>query len=261
MIIDSHSHLHDEKFSLDLKEVLARAHDANISHLITVGCDIETTTRAKEVSERYDHVFFTAGFHPHEAKFLNDTTFDELRALAQHQRCVAVGEIGLDYFYLHSSKDEQRDAFIRQLDLARDLDLPVVIHLRDAFDDCIAIIKKYPELLKERMVIHCFSGTLREAKIFEELGCLISLSGIVTFNKPGELRDVAKNIDLRKLLVETDCPYLAPHPHRGKRNEPSFIVHTLQVIADARNENVDEVMKVIHDNAVRFFKLPPLARV
>lgn len=255
MIIDSHCHLHDEKFSDDLDEVLARAKDAGISHMITIGCDIETTKKAALLAQRFPNIFFSAGFHPHEAKFLDPRALAELESLAKEKKCVAIGEIGLDYYYQHSSKDEQRQALLQQLLLARRLDLPVVIHLRDAFDDCIAILRRFEDLL-EKTVIHCFSGTLEEAKIFTKMGCSISLSGIVTFKNPKDLLRVAESTDIKKLLVETDCPYLAPHPLRGKRNEPALIVHTLKAITSARKEDVHVIEKQIHQNTMEFFRLP-----
>lgn len=254
MIIDSHCHLHDEKFDSDLKEVLERAQAVHITHMITIGCDIATTKRAQAVAERLPQVFFSAGFHPHEAKHLDDDAFAKLTTLAKHEKCVAIGECGLDYYYLHSSKDEQQQALVKQLDLASQLNLPVIIHLRDAFDDCVNLLKKHRDLTQPT-VIHCFSGTLTEAKIFETLGCYISLSGIITFKKPGDLPAVAKTIALTKLLVETDCPYLAPHPFRGQRNEPAYIIHTLRAIADARGQDLESVKAQIHQNTWQFFGL------
>jgi TatD DNase family protein len=256
MIIDSHCHLHDEKFADDLDEVLVRAKNADVKKFITIGCDIPTTKKAQSLAGQLPHIYFTAGFHPHEASKLNDEALLELKALAQDQKCVAIGEIGLDYYYLHSNKEAQIYAFKKQMDLAIELDLPVVIHLRDAFADCVSMLKKYPSLLGQKVVIHCFSGSLEEAKVFQDLGCLISLSGIITFKKPGDLREVAQEISLKRLLVETDCPYLAPHPYRGKRNEPSMIVHVLAAVAQARNEDISVVTQQIYQNARQFFNLP-----
>lgn len=254
MTIDSHCHIHDEKFRLDLDAVLLRAKNANISHLITIGCDIDTTKAARLKAQQFDHIFFTAGFHPHEAKHALAASLYELATLAQDKKCVAIGECGLDYYYLHSTIEEQKRAFSAQLDLATHLNLPVVIHLRDAFDDCVAILKEHASILG-RTVIHCFSGSLSEAKIFLSLGCFISLSGIITFKKPGDLLEVAKEAPLDKLLVETDCPYLAPHPHRGQRNEPAFINLTLNAIAEARGQEIDVVAQQIHENTMNFFNL------
>lgn len=254
MTIDSHCHLHDEKFSADLDEVIIRAEHAGVTHFISVGCDIKTTQAAASVAAAFPSVYFTAGFHPHDAKDLSEQAKIELRALALMPKCVAIGECGLDYFYLHSTIEEQKHAFIFQLKLARELSLPVVIHLRDAYDDCIEILKQHPQILSHT-VIHCFSGTLEQAKIFTGMGCFISLSGIVTFKNPGELREVAKHIALEKLVIETDAPYLAPHPHRGKRNEPSLIVHTLNAVADARGVAPEDISQQLEHNTRAFFKL------
>lgn len=252
-IIDTHTHLHDEKFT-DLDEVLNRAKSANISHMITIGCDIATTKNAAALAQKYPHIYYSAGFHPHDAKDLTDETYIELKKLSQGQKCVAIGEIGLDYYYLHSTKDEQQAAFIKQLELAKELNLPVIIHLRDAFDDCVELLKSHAKR-PLKVIIHCFSGTLAQAEHFVSLGCLISLSGIVTFKKPGELLDVAKNIPLKNLVIETDCPYLAPHPFRGQRNEPAMIVNTLKTIADARGQDINIVAQKIWQNSLDFFGL------
>jgi len=254
MIIDSHCHIHDEKFAVDLDAVLKRAKEAGVTHMITIGCDIETTKKAQEFAVNFDNIYFSAGFHPHEAKHLNDEAFKELKDLAKHKKCVAIGECGLDFYYEHSNKEEQKSAFIKQISLARELDLPIVVHLRDAFDTCFAILSEHKDYLK-RVVIHCFTGTLAEAKALEGLGCYISLSGILTFKKPGQLILVAQSLPLDKLLIETDCPYLAPHPYRGQRNEPGFIIYTLKALANARGENEELVKKQVASNTAHFFGL------
>lgn len=240
---------------MDLDEVLNRAKEANISHMVSIGCDIATTKKASLLAKKYPQIYFSAGFHPHDAKDLDDEAFIELKKLAQEQKCVAIGEIGLDYYYLHSSKEEQKQALIRQLNLAKELNLPVIIHLRDAFIDCHEILEAHAQK-PLRVIIHCFSGTLKEAEYFVSLGCLISLSGIVTFKKPGELLEVAKNIPLENLVIETDCPYLSPHPFRGQRNEPALITHILKTVADARGEDIDQVAQVLWQNSLNFFSLP-----
>ncbi len=254
MIIDSHCHIHDEKFNADRAEVIHRATDAGITHLITIGCDILTTERARAMADKYDHVYFSAGFHPHEAKFLSDENFDLLKGLAEHPKCVAIGECGLDFYYYHSSAEEQKTALIRQIELASLLNLPLVIHLRDAFLPCVEIFENH---LKEdqKVLIHCFSGTLEEAHIFADMGFYISLSGILTFKKPGDLARVAAEMPPEKLLIETDAPYLAPHPHRGQRNEPALIKHTLAAVADARGEELSKVAAQIYQNSKEFFGL------
>lgn len=255
MIIDTHCHLHDEKFAADLNDVLMRARDAQVSGFVTIGCDIITTTKAKNLAELHDSVYFTAGFHPHEAKFLDDENLDELKLLAQHKKCVGIGECGLDFYYYHSSADEQRQALIQQINLAQELKLPLIIHLRDAFKECLDIFETYLSD-QQKVLIHCFSGTLEEAHIFCDMGFYLSLSGIVTFKKPGDLPRVAKEVPLERLVIETDSPYLAPLPYRGKRNEPSYIRHTLQAVADARGQDVSQVENALYKNSKEFFQIP-----
>ncbi|MCA9506911.1 MAG: TatD family hydrolase [Myxococcales bacterium] len=254
MIIDSHCHIHDEKFNSDRDEVIKRAQDENITHLITIGCDIFTTEKAHAVAERYENIYFSAGFHPHEAQFLDDENYQKLRELAQAKKCVAIGECGLDYYYNHSKPKEQEAALVKQIELAHELGLPLIIHLRDAFVPFMDIMEAH---LKEgqKVLIHCFSGSLEEAHIHIESGFYISLSGIITFKKPGDLPQVAKEIPLEKLLIETDCPYLAPLPYRGKRNEPHYIHRTLDAVAQARGETLEIIENQIYQNTLDFFNI------
>lgn len=253
MIIDSHCHLHDEKFDHDLDEVLLRATKENIDKFITIGCDIPTTKKAQSLAHKYDNIFFTAGFHPHDAKELSTNNYNELKVIAKEKKCVAIGEIGLDYYYEHSDKEQQKSALIKQIELAQELSLPIIIHLRDAHDDCVDILSKRAK--GHKILIHCFSGTLEEAKIFVEMDCHISLSGIITFKKPGQLPEVAKNIPLERLIIETDAPYLAPHPFRGKRNEPSYIRKTLDAVIAIRDEEASFIEQQIYQNTSEFFGL------
>lgn len=254
MIIDSHCHIHDEKFDTDRNEVIKRAQDGGISHLITIGCDIGTTEKACAMAESHDTIYFSAGFHPHEAKFLTEENYDILKKLAQHKKCVAIGECGLDFYYYHSSAEEQKTALIQQIELAHELHLPLVIHLRDAFVPFMEIMEEH---IKDgqKVLIHCFSGSLEEGHILLESGFYLSFSGIVTFKKPGDLPQVAKEMPLDKLLIETDCPYLAPLPYRGKRNEPLYIRHTLEAIALARGEEMATIEAQIYQNSLDFFGL------
>ncbi len=254
MIIDSHCHIHDEKFNADREEVIKRALDAGISHLITIGCDIATTERALAVADSYPHIYFSAGFHPHEAKFLDEEAFEQLSTLARHLKCVAIGECGLDFYYYHSNEQEQREALIKQIALSSELKKPLIIHLRDAFLPCVEIFEEHLSD-DHKVLIHCFSGTLEEAHIFADMGCHISLSGIATFKKPGDLLRVAKELPLDRLIIETDSPYLAPHPHRGQRNEPALIRATLEAVAAVRSEEKDEVEARIYENTKQFFQL------
>lgn len=254
MIIDSHCHLHDEKFLTDLDNVLLSAKEANITHFIDIGCDLETTQKAYDLANKYSQIYFSAGFHPHEAKFLNTNTLEKLELLAKNKKCLAIGECGLDYYYNHSNQEEQKYAFIEQLKLAHKLNLPTIIHLRDAYEDCLNILQTYRQK-SQKIVIHCFSGTLEQANFFASLGIYISLSGIITFKNPQELLLVAKEIALDKLIIETDAPYLSPHPFRGKRNEPSFITHTLDKIISVRSESKEAITSQIYKNTLDLFGL------
>jgi len=254
MIIDSHCHIHDPKFDHDLPEVLERARLAGVTHMITVGCDVETSRQAQKRAQADPHVYFSAGFHPHDAKFSSDEQLLEIKKLASDPKCVAIGECGLDFYYEHSNQVDQETAFIKQIKLAEELNLPLIIHLRDAYDKCIEILQENKKI-QQKFVIHCFSGTLEQAQEFSRMGGLISLSGILTFKKPGELLDVAQNLPLTSLLIETDAPYLAPHPHRGQRNEPSFVTLTLKAVALARGQDEEEVAAQIYRNTADFFNL------
>lgn len=254
MIFDSHCHLHDEKFKDDLSEVLQRAKEANVTHFVTIGCDIETTQNAAKIANEYENVYFSAGFHPHDAQFLTDENFLLLKELAKNKNCVAIGECGLDYFYNNSTEQAQKKAFIAQIELAKELDLPLIIHLRDAYEDCLDIFKKHLSS-EQKVVIHCFSGTYEQALVFTSMGFYLSIPGIITFKKPGSLPEVAKDIPLNQLLIETDAPYLAPHPFRGQRNEPSFITKTLEAVANYRNEPKDKIEKILFENTMKFFGL------
>ena len=253
-IIDSHCHIHDPKFDLDLPEVLKRARLAGVTHMITVGCDVETTRQAQKRAQQEPGIYFSAGFHPHDAKFSSDEQLLEIEKMAADPNCVAIGECGLDFYYEHSNHNDQIISFIKQIKLADKLNLPLIIHLRDAYDKCLEILKEHKKP-HQKFVIHCFSGNLEQAQEFCRMGGLISLSGIITFKKPGELLDVARNVPLKNLLIETDAPYLAPHPHRGQRNEPSYVTLTLKAVAQARAQNEDEVAAQLYRNTADFFNL------
>jgi TatD DNase family protein len=253
-MFDSHCHIHDEKFDGDREEVLKRALKAGITHMVSVGCDVHTSRRAQEQAFAHDYIYFSAGFHPHEAQHGIDSELSAIKDIARDPKCVAIGECGLDFYYEHSARDIQIDIFIKQIYMAQELNKPLIIHVRDAYDECIAILEKH-RTPSQKLVIHCFSGTLSQAQTFVAMGALISLSGIVTFKKPGELLEVARHIPLENLIIETDSPYLAPHPHRGKRNEPAYLELTLNAIAQAREQEQSVIAKKIFDNTMNFFSL------
>lgn len=255
--IDSHCHLDQDKFDLDRDEVIQRALAAGVSCMVTVGASdgLETNHAAVAIAERHPAVFATVGIHPHDARLADDAVFAEIRRLAMHPKVVAIGETGLDYYYDNSPREQQREAFRRFLGLSRECGLPCVIHLRDAYDDAVEIMKD------ERAheiggVIHCFSGDRSNARAFLDLGFDLSFSGIVTFKTADELRAVAAMVPSDRFLIETDAPFLAPIPHRGKRNEPAFVLHTAAAIAAVRSQETSEVVRCAAANTRRALRLP-----
>jgi TatD DNase family protein len=256
-IVDTHAHVHGEQFDADRAAMLARARAAGIDHIVTVGCDLDDTRRALDVAAEFA-LYATVGIHPHEAKDAPDdiaAAFDELRA-ASPARVVAVGETGLDYYYNHSPADVQRRVLRAQIAYAHDRTLPVIFHQRDAFDDFVAVLREVWDRATMRGVIHCFTGDAAQARTFvEEFGLLLGIGGVVTFKTAQPLRDAVAAVGVKPLIMETDCPYLAPVPHRGKRNEPAFIVESARVLAQVLGQPVEDVIAATTATAQSFFSL------
>jgi TatD DNase family protein len=256
MFIDTHTHLDDLRFDPDREATIARAQQAGVGAFVTIGCDLATSQAAVSLADRYSFVYASIGVHPHEVKHLNDSWYDEFRRLAVHQKVVAYGEIGLDYHYNHSSPKEQRDRFREQVVLARELALPIIIHTREAQEDTIAILKD-EKASEVGGVFHCFSGDAWLAKDALDLGFYLSFSGILTFQNATMLREIAKTVPLDRLLIETDCPYLTPVPHRGKRNEPAYVTLVAQQLAHLQLGDpplsVEAIGRVTAENAKRLF--------
>jgi len=261
MWIDSHAHVTAPDFDPDRELVLDRASAAGVDTLIAIGSGYSTaeTQAAIRLAEADPRVFATAGVHPHDARGWSDDALPELRRLLTKPRVVAVGECGLDYYYDNSPREAQRHAFAKQVVLARELDLPVVIHVRckdnAAYEDLLAIWKS-EGAGQVRGVAHCFSGTLAFAKQALDAGLSISFSGILTFKKADELRATAKALPLDRLLVETDAPFLAPHGHRGKRNEPAFVAKVGECLAEVCGLPTVEMGRITSENTRRLFRLP-----
>lgn len=255
MVTDSHAHLDMPEYDLDREEVLKRAFDAGVRRIITIGTDLESSLHAYELTEKYDFIFSTVGYHPHNAKEADPEVLDRLCRLARQPKVVAWGEIGLDFFRRHSPPDQQRAVFNDQLDLARKLDLPVIIHSRDANEEIVQILKKRNNH-GQHGVVHCFSGDYRTAVELVDMGFYISIPGTVTYKNASVVQDVAARLPLDHLLVETDAPYLTPVPHRGERNEPLFVTHTVRKIAELRRVDFEEVAVRTSENASRLFGLP-----
>jgi TatD DNase family protein len=256
-LIDSHAHLEFPQFDADRPEMLARARAAGISTLLAIGSGSGPSRldAAIPFAEQHDWIYASVGVHPHEAKLATDEHFQRLDALARHPRVIAWGEMGLDYYYDHSPREVQHAVFRRQLDQARAARLPIVIHCRDAWPDCLAILEECWVSSGLGGIMHCFSGTLEDARRSLEMGFLVSFAGNVTYPKAQNLREVAREVPLDRLLIETDSPFLAPQGMRGKRNEPAFVVEVARTLASVRNLSAPEIAACTADNFRRFFGL------
>lgn len=259
MLIDTHTHLDDARYDSDRDAMIRRAKEAGIEAMITIGCDLATSRAAVALTDRYEFVYASVGVHPHEVRHIEDHWYDEFRTLAEHKKVLAYGEIGLDYHYNHSPPEEQRRRFREQVRLGKDLRLPLVIHTREAQEDTIRILKE-EQASEAGGVLHCFSGDAWLAKDALDLGFYLSFSGILTFQNATMLRDIARTVPMDRLLIETDCPYLTPVPHRGKRNEPAFVRHVADQLSsllpgDPRR-SVEDIARQTSENARRLFRIP-----
>ena len=245
-LVDSHCHLYDTR-GVPLDDVLAEARAVGVWRMLTVGCDAATTAAAIAVAEQHDDVFATAGLHPHEAVH----GVESIVGFLDHDKVIAVGEAGLDYYYDHSPRDVQRTAFAAQIALAHQHRLPLVIHTRDAWDDTFDVLAA--EGIPERTVFHCFTGGPDEARRCLDLGAFLSFSGIVTFPTAGPLRDAALQCPSDRMLVETDSPFLAPVPRRGRANQPAYVAHVAQFLADLRGVSAAEIRRSTSAAALEAF--------
>ncbi len=258
-LIDSHCHLADEKLRDDVEGVLARAEEAGVRRMISVGAigSIDNDRLTVEIAERHANVFAAVGVHPHDAKDASEARFTELKELAGSKKVVAIGESGLDFFYKHSPPEAQEASLRRHLELAAELDLPCVIHCRDAARRLVEIVGEVG-MPPRGGVVHCFTGDADAAREFVTLGFHISFSGILTFRNAAKIRDATPLVPDDRVMVETDAPYLAPEPYRGKRNEPAFVVRTFQALARTRGADAAVLSAQLVANTSRMFRLPPL---
>ena len=256
-IIDSHAHLEFEQFNEDRDAVLQRARDAGLTTILAIGGagGPDELDSAIPFAETHDWIYATAGIHPHEAKLATEAHFRHLEELTRHPRVIACGEIGLDYFYDHSPREVQQEVFRRQLAIAREAKLPIVIHCRDAWPGCIDILESDWRASGLGGIFHCFTGNLDDAQRGIEMGFLVSFAANITYPKMQPLRDVACKLPLDRILTETDSPFLPPQPLRGKRNEPANVVEVARTLATVRNSNPEEVARVTAQNFLRFFHL------
>lgn len=252
-LIDSHAHLNFPQFDADREAVIARARKAGLVAILNVGTDLASSRAAVKLAEKYDFLYAAVGVHPHDARTLTPTVLDELRRLARHPKVVAIGEVGLDYYRDLSPRPMQQWAFADQLALAAELGLPVVVHSREAHDDVLATLQGWDGV----GVLHSYSAGPERLEEVLELGFYIGISGPVTFPKANRLRAVAAAVPLDRLLVETDCPYLTPVPHRGRRNEPAYVQYVVEAVARARETSPKAVARATADNARRLFGMRP----
>ena len=268
MFVDSHCHLDGSRFDSDREQVISRALEAGISNILAVGTGDGPGTLdcAVKLSDEHDFIFATIGIHPHEAELATDADFTELEQLARKPKVIAWGEIGLDYYYHHSPRETQHNVFIRQMELARAAKLPIVIHCRPsddsdaAWEDGLALIEQHWKPSGLGGVLHCFTSTWPHAKRALDMGFMISFAGNVTFPKAQQIRDSASRAPLDRMLIETDSPFLAPVPYRGKRNEPAFVKEVARQIGELRGLSTEDVGGQTSQNFYRFFSLPESGR-
>jgi len=267
MFVDSHAHLEGKQFAQDREQVIARAREAGVKNILAIGngdgpvnfdCGIR-------LAEKYDFMFATIGIHPHEARLADQAAYGRMEQLARHPKVIAWGEIGLDYYYDHSPRETQKQVFSKQMELAAAAKLPIVIHCRpsnnsdDAWGDCLHLTGEQWARNALGGILHCFTGNWAQAKRGLDMGFMISFAGNVTFPKAEQIRDAALQVPLERMLIETDCPYLAPVPHRGKRNEPAFVVETAGKLGDLRGLSREEMGERTSRNFYDFFKLSEIA--
>ena len=253
-IFETHAHYEDVKFDSDREELLALLPKQNIEYVINVGSNLETTRKSIELAKQYDFIYAAVGVHPSDIAELNESTFEELKEVADYEKTVAIGEIGLDYYWDKDTlvQEKQREWFKCQMLLAKEKNLPVIIHSRDAAEDTMKVMK---EVKAEEIpgVIHCYSYSLEMARQFIKMGYYIGIGGVLTFKNAKKLKEVAAEIPLERILLETDCPYMAPEPQRGERNSSLYIPHVIEKLAEIRNITKEEIIAITNENARRLF--------
>ncbi|PAK32600.1 TatD family hydrolase [Bacillus safensis] len=254
MLFDTHAHLNAEQYNEDLEQVIERAKSEKVEKIVVVGFDRPTITRAMELIEEYDFIYAAIGWHPVDAIDMTDEDLAWIKDLSQHEKVVAIGEMGLDYYWDKSPKDVQKEVFRHQIALAKEVKLPIVIHNRDATEDVVTILKE-EGAAEVGGIMHCFTGSLETAKACMEMNFYISFGGPVTFKNAKKPKEVVKEIPSDKLLIETDCPYLTPVPFRGKRNEPSYVKYIAEQIAELREISFEELAELTTKNAKKVFRI------
>ncbi len=252
MLFDTHAHFDHRKFDADREALLARLPEKGVSLLMNIGCDLSSSLKSVALSEQYPFVYCAVGSHPDAAGSLTDQTLQMYRQLAARPKVRAIGEIGLDYHYEDVPRQQQLLAFERQLELAQELDLPVVIHEREAHGDCLDVLRNHP---KARGVFHCFSGSWEMAKKLTDQGWYLGFTGVITFHNARRAVEVAQKMPLDRMVIETDCPYMAPEPHRGVRNDSGFVRYMAQKLAELRGVSLEEMAAITMENGRRLFAI------
>lgn len=253
MLIDSHAHLNDTKYNENREELISSLFDNKVEKVFTVAYDKESIIDCVNLAQKYKNIYAIIGIHPSETNDFNNETLDLIRKYAKDPKVIGIGEIGLDYHYPDTNKIEQKNAFIEQLKLAHELKLPISIHNRDSIGDCLEILKEHKSLLEFGGVIHCFSESVEIYKEIKKLGLKIAFGGTLTFKNSVQAPEVCKIADLDDILIETDCPYLTPHPYRGSINEPKYVSLVAQKIAEIKGISYDKVVEITKQNAIKLF--------
>lgn len=248
-IFDSHAHYDSERFDEDREQILSDMNGAGVSNIINIGCDLQSSRNSIELADKYDFIYATVGFHPHDAKDFDEKASDEIKSMLSHKKVVAVGEIGLDYYYENSERDVQKEVFEKQLIIAKEFDKPVVIHSREATKDCLELLDKY----RPRGVVHCYSSSAETAKILIKFGMYIGFTGVVTFPNAKKIIKAVDEIPVERILLETDCPYMAPVPHRGKRSDSTMIENTASKLAELKGLEVQQLIDIANSNTKALF--------
>jgi TatD DNase family protein len=263
MFVDSHAHLDGKQFDTDREQVIERARAAGVRTMIAIGNGDgpPQLDAGVQLAEKYPFMYATIGIHPHEARLASDHAYSEMERLARHPKVIAWGEIGLDYYYDHSPRDTQKEVFVRQMELAGAAKRPIVIHCRpsenseNAWQDCLQLIEEQWAAKGIGGILHCFTGTWAHAKRALDMGFIVSFAGNMTFPKAQQIRDAALQVPLDRILIETDCPYLAPLPYRGKRNEPAYVIETARKLGELRGLSMEEGGELTSRNFYNFFKI------
>ena len=252
-LFDTHAHLDDERFDEDREQIIEQIKKDGISLIVNPGADMKSSRAAIKLAEKYDFIYAAVGIHPHDVKDITEADLIELEQMAKHEKVVAIGEIGLDYYYDNSPRELQREYFIKQIELANKLSLPIIIHSRDASMETYEILKGHKKDIG--CVLHCFSQSLEMAELYLKIGCHLSFAGPLTFKKSSKLKEVARNIPLDKIFIETDSPYLTPEPYRGRRNDPSKVRYVAEELSKLRAISVDKIAEITMNNAIEFFDI------